>query len=108
MSIRKKKSVFSGAGRILLPAVMVLVLVFFLGALSNLDEGRQEQALLQLEEALRRASAACYAAEGIYPPDLDYLQEHYGVVINEEKYLVHYQVEGSNLMPDITVIEKDW
>ena len=108
MSIRRKKSIFKGAGRILMPAVIVLVLVFFLGAVSNLDEGRQEQALIQLEEALRRASAACYAAEGIYPPDLDYLEKHYGVIIDEERYIVHYEVQGSNLMPDITVLEKDW
>ena len=108
MSIRRKRNFFKGAGRILMPAVIVLVLVFFLGAVSNLDEGRQEQALIQLEEALRRASAACYAAEGIYPPDLDYLEEHYGVIIDEERYIVHYEVQGSNLMPDITVLEKDW
>ncbi|MBQ4649581.1 MAG: hypothetical protein IJB73_02645 [Firmicutes bacterium] len=108
MSIRRKRNFFKGAGRIMMPAVIVLVLVFFLGAVSNLDEGRQEQALIQLEEALRRASAACYAAEGIYPPDLDYLEEHYGVIIDEERYIVHYEVQGSNLMPDITVLEKDW
>jgi len=90
------------------PVVVVVALVLFFSAVSNLDEGRQEQAHLQLEEALRRASAACYAAEGIYPPDLKYLQDNYGVIIDEERYQVHYEVHGSNLMPDITVLEKDW
>ena len=92
---------------IFMPVLLVVILLFFLGALSELDSGRQEQALLQMEESLRRAAAACYAAEGIYPPSLEYLEEHYGVVIDGSRYVVHYEIHGSNLMPDITVLEKD-
>ena len=58
------------------------------------------------EDALRRASVACYAAEGIYPPNLDYLREHYGIQIDETRYMVVYDVFASNLMPDITVLEQ--
>lgn len=101
----KKKGIAMPLIRVM---ILMALLVLFLSALSNLDQGRQEQALLQLEESLRRASAACYAAEGFYPPSLKYLEEHYGLAIDEERYLVHYQVHGSNLMPDITVMEKDW
>ena len=60
-----------------------------------------------METALRRAAAACYAAEGIYPPTVAYLQEHYGVQIEEDRYLVFYDVFANNLMPDITVLERD-
>ena len=49
---------------------------------------------------------ACYAAEGIYPPDLDYLEEHYGLQIDRDRYTVFYQIFASNLMPDITVLEQ--
>lgn len=49
---------------------------------------------------------ACYAAEGIYPPNLDYLREHYGIQIDETRYMVVYDVFASNLMPDITVLEQ--
>ena len=107
MSIGRKKNIFAGLRKVAGPALIVLVLVFFLGAVSNLDRGRQEQALNQLEEALRRASAACYASEGIYPPDVEYLEEHYGLVIDEKRYIVHYQIHGANLMPDITVLERN-
>ena len=92
---------------IFMPVLLVVILLLFLGALSDLDRGRQEQALLQMEESIRRASAACYAAEGIYPPSLAYLEEHYGVVIDGSRYVVHYEIHGSNLMPDITVLKKD-
>ena len=61
-----------------------------------------------MEEAIRRSAVACYAAEGIYPPNLGYLTEHYGIQIDETKYTVIYEVFAENLMPDITVLEKDY
>ena len=54
---------------------------------------------------LRRGCAACYAAEGIYPQDLEYLEEHYGVQVDGDRYVVHYEIFAQNLMPDITVLE---
>ena len=48
----------------------------------------------------------CYASEGVYPPDLEYLKDHYGVQIDEERYTVFYERFAQNLMPDITVLEK--
>lgn len=90
---------------ILLPTVGALVLLSFLTALSNFDRGRSEEGRRQLEGSLRRSAVACYAAEGIYPPDLAYLEEHYGLQIDESRYTVHYEIFGSNLMPSITVLE---
>ena len=71
---------------LLVPVAAAAVLLCFLTALSNL---------------------ACYAAEGIYPPDLAYLEEHYGIQIDESRYTVYYDIFGSNLMPDITVLENE-
>lgn len=85
-------------------AVLAAVLWFFT-ALGNLSAGQGEEGRQQLESALRRAAAACYAAEGVYPPTLDYLTEHYGVQIEEERYTVFYEIFADNLMPDITVLE---
>ncbi|MBQ6720034.1 MAG: hypothetical protein IJN20_06785 [Oscillospiraceae bacterium] len=86
-------------------AVVLILLVFLLG-LSRLEQGRQAQGLQQLENALRRAAVACYAVEGFYPADVDYLCENYGVTYEKDRYLVHYDCFASNLMPDITVVEK--
>ena len=73
----------------------------------NLDQNSGERSRRQLEETLRRAAVACYAAQGAYPPDLSYIEEHWGVQIDRSRYAVFYQVEGSNLMPDITVLERE-
>ena len=89
---------------LLLPAVLAAVLLF-LSALSNLSDGQRSEGADHLEEAVRRSAVACYAAEGIYPDDIAYLQEHYGIQIDEERYTVVYKVFASNLMPDITVLE---
>ncbi|MBE5766408.1 MAG: hypothetical protein E7335_04460 [Clostridiales bacterium] len=89
-----------------MPVLAILVLVCFLSAVSNLTSGRQSEDMDKLEDVLRRAAVACYAAEGIYPPDLEYLQEHYGVQIDERRYVVDYVAIADNLMPDITILEK--
>lgn len=92
---------------ILFPAVAAVVVLCFMTGLSNLTAGRTEEDKAQLEQALRRSAVACYAAEGIYPPNLAYLEEHYGLQIDEEKYTVIYEVFASNLMPDITILENE-
>ena len=84
----------------------IIVLVFFLFAVLKLENTRQEMGKQQLEEALRRAAVACYAAEGFYPPNVTYLVQHYGLQYDETAYKVHYEVFASNLMPEITVVEK--
>ena len=95
------------AGAILLVPAVLLVLVMFMTALSNLETGRRSEGRQQLEDAVRRAAVACYAAEGIYPPDLEYLEEHYGIQVDRDRYTVMYDVFASNLMPDVTVLENE-
>lgn len=90
----------------LTPLLGLAVLLAFLAALSNLESGQEEEGRRSLEESIRRAAVACYAAEGIYPPSVEYLQAHYGIQVDESRYAVFYEVFGSNLMPEITVVEK--
>ncbi len=102
---RKKNGLFSLLRGLLLPVAVVAALLLFATALNGLTSGRSAEDLRQLEETLRRSCVACYAAEGIYPPDLDYLREHYGLQVDETRYTVYYTAIAENLMPDITVLE---
>ena len=95
------------AARVLRPVIAVTAVIIFLTALGNLETGRRAEGKEQLERALRQTAVSCYAAEGIYPPSLEYMREHYGIRFDEERYVVDYQVIASNLMPDITVLELD-
>ncbi len=73
------------------------------GVVSSADRSMGKTVLLA---SLRRATANCYAAEGRYPPGVKYLENHYGVVVNHEQYVVQYETAGSNIMPSISVFEK--
>ena len=90
----------------LFPILAVGIFLFFLASVNNLDNGKREEGKEQLEQALKRCAVTCYATEGIYPPDVEYMKEHYGIQIDEELYLVRYEIFAENLMPDITVVEK--
>lgn len=103
---RRQRRLSRALSALLTPLIVLAVLLCFFTALSNLDGGRAEEGRRQLENSLRRSAVACYAAEGIYPPTLDYLEEHYGLQIDEGRYTVFYDIFADNLMPDITVLEK--
>ena len=102
----RKNRWYALLAKLLLPAAALAALLCFATALDSLDRGREEETHRRLEETLRKGCVACYAAEGFYPPDLDYLTSHYGVQIDERRYVVKYMALGENLMPDITVLEK--
>ena len=91
-----------------LPALVLLIcLPLALAAFSRLLGPRvDEEALALTEEAVRRAAVQCYALEGVYPPSLAYLEEHYGVAVDESRCFVDYQYVAANLMPDITVLPR--
>lgn len=79
--------------------------VFYQGveSLSSSTQKRQKESL---ENALIRNITYCYAVEGAYPENLDYLKEHYGLTYDEDRFFVDYQVIGANILPDVTIIEK--
>lgn len=80
--------------------------LWFMAAVVNLEQGRQTQGARQLEQVLRQTAAACYASEGFYPPSLEYMMDHYGLLYDDGDYHVHYSLFASNLMPEITVVER--
>lgn len=91
----------------LLPiAAFVILFILFLGGVRSVSDATYEKQLESLETALSRSIAQCYAVEGMYPPDLQYLKDHYGLTYDESDFLVDYESYGSNLMPEITVLRK--
>ena len=91
---------------VLMPLVVAGLLLCFLSGIANITRGHSQEEKSRLEDVLREAAVACYAVEGFYPPNLAYLEKHYGVQIDERHYIVHYTSIAKNLMPDITVLEK--
>jgi len=104
--MKRNKFLPSAAGVAAVVLAGAAVLGCFGYGLNQLRQGQSDTAYQQLEDSLRKAAVACYAAEGVYPPDLNYLTEHYGIQIDEDRYAVFYEVFAENLMPEITVVEK--
>ena len=88
--------------------VILFVAVLVLVAVGNLEQGRQEADIRQLEQVLHRTAVACYAVEGVYPPSVAYMQDHYGLTYDESRYVVNYNLVASNFMPDIEVMERHY
>lgn len=88
-----------------MPLLAVVAVLCLFTAVSNVENGQNDQGYRQLESAIRRAAVTCYATEGIYPPTLSYLEKHYGLQVDTSRYTVYYNAFAENLMPEITVLE---
>lgn len=87
-------------------AAFLILLLLFLGGIRSVSDTTAAKQLESLQTALSRSIAQCYAVEGMYPPDLQYLKDHYGLIYDETEFLVDYESYGSNLMPEVTVLRK--
>lgn len=95
------KEVTIGVGIFLLGCLVVI------GGIRTTFSSTKEEEKAQLELALKRAIIECYALEGAYPQDVAYMEENYGIVIDDSQFIVHYSAFAENIMPDFKVIEKD-
>ncbi len=55
--------------------------------------------------AIKKATVQCYADEGRYPDNVDYLVEHYNVKIDKKKFMVSYDCPAANISPNISVFD---
>ena len=86
--------------------IFVALIAIFIITVNAVTNAGGEQELNIVRDAVKNAALTCYAAEGAYPQDLEYLRKYYHLAYNEEKYLVHYDAFASNVMPDISVVER--
>ena len=85
--------------------IFTIILIITVGILLNTaDESLEVERLENLEKAIHKSAVACYAIEGFYPADIEYLRENYGLMVDEGRYTVIYDAFASNILPEITVI----
>lgn len=100
----KKQSRLKG---FLFPCIIFIIVVFFLVKGAFYFENISNRQNLDLtRQSIRRATIQCYAIEGIYPADVSYLEENYGLVIDHDKFYIEYGGFASNIMPSIEVYER--
>jgi len=59
-----------------------------------------------IEKSIISAIALCYALEGKYPDDIYYMRDNYGIQLDEQRYIYHYEKFASNIMPSLRVFVK--
>ena len=86
--------------------LFILILVIFITGLRDARLSQQKESERIARESILRAAMSCYAIEGAYPATYTYLKDNYTVMIDENKYAVHYEIFASNIMPDISVVKR--
>jgi hypothetical protein len=81
-------------------SAVLIVGIFYISNMGN------EQGLKLTKEAAVRTMIECYAIEGIYPPNVQYMVDNYNLSYDDTKYFIHYDAFASNIMPTIDVYEK--
>ena len=85
---------------ILLFAALMVWLAAGLGAARSMTEEKKQE---NVKQSVVNGAVLCYSVEGVYPENLDYLRENYGVKYEENKYLVHYKYISADIMPSVSV-----
>lgn len=89
----------------------LLVLPFMLAAVALLvfgliqyENSRAVQDVETEKATIERYAIQCYASEGSYPPDLQYLEDNYGLILSRDRYMYFYEIFAANVLPDIRVV----
>ena len=90
---------------IIIIAVPILAAILLAIASEKIGGRQENESLKQLETTVRKAVMTCYATEGVYPPNIEYIEKRYGIQIDHDRYGVFYEIFGDNIMPQITVME---
>lgn len=105
----KKKKLSSPLWDILLPVLFFVVVIWLFNfGVNNITSAAEKERLRAAESAVTKAAVQCYALEGQYPPSIAYMRENYGLSVDEELYIIHYEVVASNLMPNISVLPRSF
>lgn len=87
-------------------AAAIVVLLLTVGLLASAGGRELRDSSAAIRTAVERSARQCYAVEGIYPPDLDYLRENYGLQVNTDDYYISYEIYASNVAPTVKVVAK--
>ena len=98
----RKKNVASTT--LISAGLFILIFIGFLFAVSKATKGSIDEQQRNLSSAIDRAVMQCYVTEGRYPESFEYLRKNYGIIYDDELFRVDYVIYGSNMKPDVTII----
>lgn len=87
--------------------VAIIAVVLIIPAAVSARKEETQESVRSITETVQERALQCYVIEGAYPSSLSYLEENYGLTLNQEDYLVVYKPVAENLPPDVRVIERE-
>lgn len=84
-----------------------MLIAYMYIAVKNTQTKSNDESYKILSDAIMRSAVQCYAIEGFYPPNVKYLEENYGLLVDHDKYFVSYSIFASNIIPEIQVFKKN-
>ena len=91
-------------GLVALASLAALLLV--VAALMLASSATRAQGAESVRQAVLSAAMQCCAVEGSYPSTLEHLEEHYGLSVNHNDYVILYEAFASNVAPTVTVVPR--
>ena len=101
---KRKTRIVDIIGRIFRILLIVAIVIIFFVGVNQIGSGNIERQQKSLNDAIKRDIVQCYCLEGIYPPSLKYLEEHYGLIYDKDLFFVDYRPIASNIYPDVTIL----
>ena len=83
--------------------ILAVLLLAILLIVRDRSRNISEESALAIRQAVERSALQCYVVEGVYPPNLRYLQDNYGLQVNTEDFYITYDAFASNLPPSVMV-----
>ena len=87
--------------------VAVIAVVLIIPAATSAIKEETQESARSIEETVQERALQCYVIDGAYPSSLSYLEDNYGLTLNQEDYLVVYKPVAENLPPEVRVIKRE-
>ncbi len=104
---KRESSIPSIIGKLVKVIIVFAILFIFFIGINEISSGNVERQQESLQEAVERDIVQCYSLEGIYPPSLEYLEDHYGLIYDKKLFFIDYRPVASNIYPEVTILRVD-
>lgn len=87
-------------------AVAALLLAALIPACLRIHSDLEERRRESIRDSVLTAARQCYAVEGVYPENFEYLERYYGIAVDRSRYIVSYECIASNQPPEVMVLKR--
>ena len=91
-------------GSLIIFSLLISVIGYTMFGMDEFYKKSNIEQVAVAKKNIQRAAVECYALEGAYPPNLAYLVNNYGIVLNEKKFFYYYDIFASNIAPVVDVL----